>query len=536
MKKQGKGNEKKTTSNEKDGKKDNLQSALREIAMLKEKIARLSAAPGSITWRSPWMDPRDDPSWVLVNFALNLKYEEVPEKVVDYAKKLILDTLGLGVGGSATETIPELVELIKGWGGKKESLILIYGGKVPAPNAAFVMGPMIRALDMGDVHNAASHLCEHTIPALVATLGLRRHVTGKQFIAAFIAAVEVSARIGEASFAMAGGFKNPTDSDLFAFRPPNAGDIGSVLGVAKLLNLDEKTTHSALGIQHWAVGARTYDLPGNLMMRYQHAFLSHSAVFAVLLAQRGVTGPVHIFGGPTGYLAAFYPWKNDISLLTKDIGKAWNFSTTSMKAYMGCFFTHAPVTAMEELRKEYAIKHQDIATLEVSQALAGWNVVANKEECWNPTTVAEAQFSLPYTLATMAIYGKVFLDDFSSEAMLRTDTGILMRKIVAKIDEELPHFGAILKVTLKNGKQYVKRIDYPKGHPIYAPMSWDDVIVKFKRLLPFSKNPIPDANAEKVIDMVQNLEKCKNVENIVELLTPSKQECFAPQRKVEPGH
>jgi 2-methylcitrate dehydratase PrpD len=143
---------------------------------------------------------------------------------------------------------------------------------------------------------------------------------------------------------------------------------------------------------------------------------------------------------------------------------------------------------------------------------------------------------MPYTLATMAIYGKVFLDDFSSEALLRTDTGILMKRIVAKIDEELPHFGAILKVTLKNGKQYVKRIDYPKGHPIYAPMSWDDVIVKFKRLLPFSKNPIPDANAEKVIDMVQNLENCKNMENIVELLTPSKQECFAPQRKVEPGH
>ncbi len=499
---------------------DRLRSALKEITMLKKKVVRLSSTPGSINWRSPQADSADDPAWDLVKFALNLKYDHVPEEVLDYAKRLLLDTLGLAIAGSASETIPELIELVKGWGGREESPILIYGGKVPAPNAAFVLGPMIRALDMGETHPAAAHLCEHIVPSLLATLGLRSPVTGKEFINAFVAAAEVGARVGDASFAMAGGFDNPTDSDLWAWRPPNSADMGAVLGVARLLNLDAETTHTALGIHHWAVGARTIDLNGNLMMRYQHAFLCHSALCSALLAQRGVTGPKHIFGGPTGYLALYYPWKNDIHLLTRDIGKKWSFAETSMKGYMGCFFTHAPMTGMEELRKEHAIQPEEIAAIEVSQSSGGYKTVSGREACWNPKTVAEAQFSMPYTLATMATHGKVFIDDYTPQALDRPETRKMMTRIKAKIDDTLSHYAGAIKVQLKDGREYAKRVDFPKGHPVYNPMNWDDVIRKFKGLLPFSKKPIPDANAERVIEMLRNLEACEDVNMIVELLIP----------------
>ena len=492
----------------------------REGSVLKKQIAGLLAAPGSITCQSPMTDPLDDPAWRLVRFALSLRYEDIPKEVIDYAKRLILDTIGIAVGGSATETLPELVELVKGWGGREESSILVYGGKVPAPNAAFILGPMTRALDMGDTHPEAAHLCEHIVPALLAALGLRGSVIGRDFISSFVVAAEVGARIGEACFVMSGGFKNPTASDLWAWRPPNVADMGSVLGVAKLLHLDEKTAHTALGIQHWAVGARTIDLPRNLMMRYQHAFLCQSAIYSVLLAQRGVTAPMHIFGGPTGYLALFYPWKNDINLLTKDIGKRWSFANTTIKGYTGCFFTHGSVTAMEELRKEYAIKPGDIATIEVTQSMGGHDIVSSREESLNPKTFPDAQFSMPYTVATMAIYGKVFVDDFAPEALARVDTRDLMTKIKAKVDKKLSHYAAIVKVSMKDGKEYVKRVDFPKGHPIHRPMNWNDVIQKFRACLTLSAKPIPEANAEQVIETVRNLEGCEDVDRIVGLLIP----------------
>jgi 2-methylcitrate dehydratase PrpD len=326
--------------------------------------------------------------------------------------------------------------------------------------------------------------------------------------------------VGDACFAISGGFKNPTASDLWAWHSPNPGDLGSVLGIAKLLNLDEKMAYRALSIQQWVVGAHTPDLPGTLMMRYQHAFLCQSAVNAVALAQLGVTGPANIFGGPTGYLASFYPWKNDVSLLTKDLGKRWNFAKTSFKAYAGCFFTHSPMTAMEELRKEFAIDARNIAAIEVTLSTGAYNTVAAKKEAWDPQNMAQAQFSLPYTLATMGIYGKVFVDDYTPNALARSDVRELMTKIKAKADEKLPPFATIVKVELKDGTERIKKVQVPKGDPVTNPMTWSDVIQKFKWCFALSAKPMSDMNAEKVIQMVRDLEKCDDVNKVISLLIP----------------
>jgi hypothetical protein len=149
-----------------------LSSLEKERNELEERIVRLSAIPGSITSKSPAIDPADDPAWEIVRFALNTKYEDLSPKVVEYTKQLILDTLGIAVGRSSAETIPGLIELVKKWGGKQESTILVHGGKVPAPNAAIVLGPMTRSLDLGDTHPDAAHLSEHIVPVLLATIGL----------------------------------------------------------------------------------------------------------------------------------------------------------------------------------------------------------------------------------------------------------------------------------------------------------------------------------------------------------------------------
>jgi 2-methylcitrate dehydratase PrpD len=127
---------------------------------------------------------------------------------------------------------------------------------------------------------------------------------------------------------------------------------------------------------------------------------------------------------------------------------------------------------------------------------------------------------MPYVLATMAVHGKVFVDDFTPDALARTDTREMMSRIKIKVDDKLPHFGAIVKVILGDGREYTKRVDFPKGHPIHNPMNWEDVIYKFKGLLTFSKKPIPDRNAEQVIQMVRNLEDCEDVNTIVGLLIP----------------
>ena len=95
----------------------------------------------------------------LVRNIVNIEYQDLPSEAVDYAKKSILDTIAVTVAGSTAEGCQAVVELVKGYGGKQESTIWVYGGRVPAALAGLAIGPMARARDLGDVHeNGGGHV------------------------------------------------------------------------------------------------------------------------------------------------------------------------------------------------------------------------------------------------------------------------------------------------------------------------------------------------------------------------------------------
>ncbi|MDD5648312.1 MAG: MmgE/PrpD family protein, partial [Dehalococcoidia bacterium] len=81
-------------------------------------------------------------TYELADFVVDLKYKDLDSNVVDCTKKQVFDTLATMLGGSTKEGVLPLYEVIKDWGGKKESSVVVFGGKFPAPNAALVNGAM----------------------------------------------------------------------------------------------------------------------------------------------------------------------------------------------------------------------------------------------------------------------------------------------------------------------------------------------------------------------------------------------------------
>ena len=79
-----------------------------------------------------------DAAFALAKNVVNIRYDDIPGEVVESTKKSILDTLGVLVAGSGLESgCREVAELVKGAGGRGDSSILVFGGKVPAHMAAF---------------------------------------------------------------------------------------------------------------------------------------------------------------------------------------------------------------------------------------------------------------------------------------------------------------------------------------------------------------------------------------------------------------
>lgn len=455
----------------------------------------------------------EEPMVSLCRFVTETSFERLPAAVVTQAKHSILDTLAVMAGGSAMEGIEAVVDLVKDRGGKQESRLLFHGGTVPASEAALAMGPMARAMDFGDTH-VAGHVTEYILPTMLAVLGLRDKVSGKDFITALALGQEVLLRIGVAYdisrsviYGDAGGH--------FTF--------GAVAAVGKLLGLSQEELENAQGI---AKALLHHDmamyLAGTLMVRVHHGLVCQNAVNACLLAQRGITGPrQQVLTGRCGLLSGAR-WETHPELLVEDLGDRWEMLDILRKSHTACHCTHTAIDGIMEQMAVHAFDPADIAAIHIEESTLNYAVVAEpKEGKWNPQSVAECQFSLPYVVATAAYEGEIFLDAYSPQARTREDVRELMTRISASEDPALPWLAARVITTLRDGRVLSSEQFYPRGHP-KNPVSEQDLVAKLYKCLPYAACTISAATADAIVRDCLNLEQIADVESaLVNPLAPN---------------
>src|SRR6202048_262025 len=72
--------------------------------------------------------------------ALATRYEDLSADAILQAKTFILDTIGVGIAGSAAAGADELCKISTGWGEGAEACVWGRRKRVPAPAAAFLNG------------------------------------------------------------------------------------------------------------------------------------------------------------------------------------------------------------------------------------------------------------------------------------------------------------------------------------------------------------------------------------------------------------
>ena len=88
----------------------------------------------------------------IAEFAVNLKFEQLPEEVVFQAKRFLLDSVGCAFGGWDTEDFQTQYELHRYMAGKSEATVMVGGDKMPVNHAALLNSLLIRALDYNDIY------------------------------------------------------------------------------------------------------------------------------------------------------------------------------------------------------------------------------------------------------------------------------------------------------------------------------------------------------------------------------------------------
>jgi 2-methylcitrate dehydratase PrpD len=446
-------------------------------------------------------------------------YKALSAETVEASKKQILDMLGVMIAGSTCSISDEmngLVDLVKDWGGKKESTILAFGGQVPAPNAALVNGTLCVRRDFDDTNliYGGGHASRAIVPTAFAMAERQGGITGKEFITAVALGHDLECRIAAAAGRGMGSWY--MISNFF----------GAAATAGKILGLNEKKMGDTLAFAfHQMCGASTGGSAGlGSLKGVSNGFCCKAGIESALLADKGFTVDWDIFDpkSRSNFYERFFNGGYTPLILTSDLGKMFVGAKTSEKEFPCCHGQHMTLKATLGLLKEHKVKPEDITEVIFHVNLGDYFLLGDPvEKKQNPQNIIQAQFSLCWGVASAIVYGEVGIKNFTEEALHDVRIQELAKKVFGKPEVELRGTMGILPATveikLKNGKVFSKQTDQLFGTP-ENPMSLDNVATKFRYCCQYSVKPIPKENQDKVIQMVKGLERVSDVSQIVRLL------------------
>lgn len=447
-------------------------------------------------------------------------YEKLPKNVIEATKKSVIDTLAAIIAGRSAEGCETIFQLVQDWGGKRESTLLTYGGKVPFPNAVFVNSVMARAMDLDEVHDIGTvHPSASIIPATLGATEFMNGISGKEFIVANALGIDLICRM---SLAPAVG--SCISGMNFTYQ---CGTFGAAAAVGKVLRLDHHQMINALGIAYsQTAGNSQCYVDGALTIRVQQGLSAKAGALSAVLAQRGITGAEEFFEGKFGYFNIYHGGKFDRQILLKDYGNHFEGIHVSQKPlYACCKFNHASMDAARALVQEYKVKPHQIDRIKaVVTSQEVYNFVCDPIEVkQNPRTLVDAQFSLPYTVALAVVKENVSLDDFTQKAIKDEDVLNVARKVQVELKPGegravLPAPG-IIEIRTVDGKQFTKEVHFVKGHPRH-PNSLEDCLEKMKACIEYSQCKKIMSRYEQIRDLLLNLENLSDVRHVITLLNP----------------
>lgn len=462
-----------------------------------------------------------DKIYDLAKNIVNTTYEKLPPDVSEITKKLIIDALAVGLCGSKEAGVIELIEILKHWGGKKESTIWVYGGKLPCLSAAQVNATMVHASDYDDTHDPSPvHTGVACVPTAIAIAEIIRGINGKKLITAIALGVDLMVRLCMAC-------KIPM-IDMGWHYTALHGNFGAAAVAGKLLELDEEKLINAFGLAyHQAAGNMQCIHDGNasLAKRMGPGFAVRNGILAVLLAKKNITGARNSLEGIYGLFNVYCKGEYNPEVLTTNLGERYGITDLSFKPYPCVRNAHPPIDAIIEMTRENKIKTEDIEVITVHGGSRAMKSLCEPLDIKrNPRSVVDAQFSIPWTVAAACVRGTVDLDSFTDKTIKDKRILTLSNKVIPKIDDSLSTRAvspAIVEVKLKDGKVYSKRVDDPYGSP-KNPMSMEAIFEKFKNCASYAKRPMPKTSVEKLIHGLADLENIRDIGKVVRILGGSK--------------
>lgn len=442
-------------------------------------------------------------SQIISNKSKSFNYDGIPQKVRERARHLILDAFGIAFASTrfdfSRHTLDGLQMLSEGTTG--EVPVVGMDTRLPVRDAAVMNGLLIHGLDYDDTHPSGIIHATASVITAVTALGYKQDTSGQDLLTAYVLGIEVATRLGAAAH---GEFHQ------VGFHPTGLiGAFGCTAAAGWLLGLTEAQLTHAQGITlSFAAGSMEFLQDGAWTKRVHPGWAAQCAITAATLAKNGFAGPRETYEGRFGLFASHLGKQFQLDGLQESIntiGTVWELMNVAIKPIPACHFTHASVDAAAVLHKDLAL--EEIARI-VAKVPAGvmktvCEPVENKKK---PANAYEAQFSIPYSVATGLRYGRFGLDALEEAAYTDATTLAIAEKVESQADPDADfpkYYSGEVIVELQDGRRLSHREHINRGADT-RPITNEEIVVKFREN---AATVLQTDAVDQVESLIRNIEK-----------------------------
>jgi 2-methylcitrate dehydratase PrpD len=440
----------------------------------------------------------------LAQFVAQTQFTDLPARLVDDCKIMVLDTFGAGFVGAMQPWAQRAVAMVGDFGGASEASVMHQAWRTDISRAALANGFLIGAFECEPL--TGSHASGTVLPAVLAVCQ-REHLSGQAFLTALAVGFEVSARIARTAVGLESvrGFHNPGTQ----------GPFGAAVAVGKLYGFDQETLVSALGLAgSCSAGLLEFAWSGADTKRLHLGRASQLGLESALLARQGLHGPATVLEGRYGYFNAF-SLAPQMDRLLQGLGVDWAIQPASLKSYPTHVTHQGVVQAIQDVKRDHALEPQAITRVVIRGAP---RIMEERHSVRQPETVMGAQYSLPFTTA-VALTRDLANPLVYNDATVRDP---VVRALAQRIElvplEDAPHEGPAslqAEILLEHAGQRFTLTTRPhKGAP-HNPFTWPEVCEKFRR---YTASIISASQATALSDAVGALEQASDMAKVAQLV------------------
>lgn len=388
----------------------------------------------------------------LCEFAAQTRWEDIPAPVVDQAKRVLLDTIGVILAGSVRPEVAALRGRLVAGGGRGAATVYAPGAPaLDARTAALLNGIAGRAVELCEgLRLAPGQVAIQIVPGMLA-VGEEVRASGRTLLTALVTGYEVAARLGLAFRPRELAHQNGQAMLLAAaaagalMRGFDAANVSLTMRIAAILMLTPSYTNTG-------AGATALNVAGGMA--------GFAGAIAPDLALSGFEAKPDAIEEALGKMvgAGFDP-----THLTDGLGTRWEITRNYFRLHACCNPIHPALDALQTTIAAHRLRPEDIERVAFATYKFA-SVMSNPQ----PSNFFASKYSLPHAAAVMLVRGDTGHRSIDEEALRDPAVADMRARVSMHEDPAMSARVPIDKparviVTLKDGRRLTHEVASHRG-------------------------------------------------------------------------